>query len=736
MKLGVGSPDELTTGAADEVSGTGRPTGQPSPVRPAPRRLLPTAVVIVVYLSIGVAAFWPVYPGISRHLFGYGSDFTLTLWELNWLPHALAHGLNPFFSNAIYVPTGVNLAQNTSAPLLGIITAPFAPVFSPVVRANLLMVLAMPISATAAFVVFRKWQVWGPAAALGGLIYGFSPYMVGQSINHLELFFVPLPPFIALTVASILQNRGSPQRLGLQLGLLVVAQYLISPEVLATVAILTVAAVVCVAIRNPATVRNMVRAASRATGIAVAVAAVLLAYPIWMGFDGPQHFTGPPFSTPNPYHNDLLSFVVPGPLQRVSLGMSSIGARLTGNSGLAESGGYIGVPVIILTGILAVRSRRSPRTQLAVVLLLGAALLSLGPHLAIDGRLTDIPLPFLLLEHLPLVNGILPARISLEVDACLAAVIAFGLDDMRRAPVGRRSRSARGHWIRSRRSAVFAGAILAWVAVATQVPLWPQSFSTAQPAVSLPATLTRAIPSGDPVAITYPYDTKATNEPMLWQAEDDFRFRLLGGYAWTTYVGYGGVPSLLPSVMSPPGTQQFLAGQEGLSFFGPGLRDSPKLVAITRSVVSRYHIRLVIVDRSMSGSGPVMELFTNALGPPTLSAGQFSMWANWHGRPSHEQFSSHLVTSMARTSSGKVSGTTVLDATATGSYRVTKVDFLLTDGSHHSTLIASGTPTFFGWIAKWNSTSVANGTYSLQSIAYDETGARRPSSSITIMVQN
>ena len=222
------------------------------PVHPVLRKVLPSAVVIVVYLLIGIVAFWPVYPGISQHRFSNAADFDQTVWFLDWVPHALAHGLNPFFSNALYVPTGVNLAQNTSTPLLGWITAPFAPVFSPLVRANLLMVLAMPISATAAFVVLRKWQVWGPAAALGGLVYGFSPFMVGQSTAHLELIFVPLPPFIALTVASILQNRGSPRRLGVQLGLLVAAQYLISPEVLAIVAILTVVAVVCVAIRHPA----------------------------------------------------------------------------------------------------------------------------------------------------------------------------------------------------------------------------------------------------------------------------------------------------------------------------------------------------------------------------------------------------------------------------------------------------------------------------------------------------
>jgi peptidoglycan/LPS O-acetylase OafA/YrhL len=68
--------------------------------------------------------------------------------------------------------------------------------------------------------------------------------MVGQSRDHIELIFVPLPPFIALTVVSILQRRGSPLRLGIQLGLLVTAQYLISPEITAIVGVLTVAAVV------------------------------------------------------------------------------------------------------------------------------------------------------------------------------------------------------------------------------------------------------------------------------------------------------------------------------------------------------------------------------------------------------------------------------------------------------------------------------------------------------------
>jgi Bacterial Ig domain len=713
-----------------EVCNAPRPANQYPTLRSALRKVSPSMVVPLGYLLIGFAAFWPVLPwDFAHHLYSGTGDYWLSVWFLGWVPHALAHGLNPFFSNAILVPTGVNLAQNTESPLLGLVAAPFTLTFGPVVSANLLMVLAMPASATAAFVVLRKWRVWGPAAALGGLIYGFSPYMVGQSLAHVELLFVPLPPFIAFTVASILQRRGSPRRLGIQLGLLVAAQYLIEPEVCAVVAIFTIAAVACVAIRDPTSLPQIVRPA----GIALGVTAVLLAYPIWLLLAGPQHFTGAATPIANPYHNDLLSFVVPGPLQRVPLGMRSLGTRLVG-SRPDEAGGYLGVPLLILTGILAWYSRRSPRMQLAVLLLVGAALLSLGPYLAVDGRLTHIPLPFLLLDHLPLLNDILPMRIGFEIGACLAAVIAFGVDDMHRAP-------ARGHRHGGpiSRGRVFAGITLA-VLVATQLPQWPHA--TPPSAVALPAILRRAVPAGDPVTITYPYGTAFTMQPMLWQAEEGYGFRLLGGYAY--HPDASGGPSLYPSVMHPPNLQRFLAGQDlATSFFfplyGPSLPVSPELVATTRTALSKYDVRLVIVDRSAGGSGPVMELFNDALGPPKLSAGQFSLWKDWHGPPSHQVFPvSNLSTNiLTPASDARVSGAEGLDAVATGDLQnVTRVEFLLTDGSEPSKVIAVARPSFYGWIAKWNTASVANGTYTLQSVAYDSAGRKSQSKGVTITVNN
>ncbi len=310
-----------------------------------------------------------------------------------------AHGSDPFFSHSIFSPTGVNLAQNTAAPLLGLLTAPLALVMGPIARANSLMILAMPISATAAFVVLRLWRVWGPAAAIGGLAYGFSTFAVGQSLAHPFLVFCPLPPFIAYTVASILLRRGSPVRLGIATGLLLAGQYLCSQEIFTTVVLLIGWALFCIAARYPRRIIEVARECWRGVALAFGVMVVVLAYPVWMLQFGPQRYVGTAQTIVNPFHNDVLSFVAPGPLQRVGLGLRGMVPSTIFPS---EIGGYIGIGVLVLAIVFAWRSRHSPRMQLTVVILLGAAVLSLGPRLAVGGHLTSIPLPFALLTPPPI----------------------------------------------------------------------------------------------------------------------------------------------------------------------------------------------------------------------------------------------------------------------------------------------------------------------------------------------
>ena len=81
-------------------------------------------------------------------------------------------------------------------------------------------------------------------------------------------------------------------------------------------------------------------------------------------------------------------------------------------------------------------------------------------------------------------------------------------------------------------------------------------------------------------------------------------------------------------------------------------------------------------------------------------------------------------------------GPAILDAAASDNVGVTKVEFHLTGGTLNDASIATATSTLFGWIADWNSRTVPNGTYTLQSVAYDAQGFSTHSTGITVSVLN
>ena len=601
-----------------------------TPMR-APRVWLVAVGVVGFYVALGMWAYWPVVVSGRTHLFGVTSDSLLATWFLAWVPHALAHGLDPFFSHSMFAPAGINLAQNTEAPLLGLLAAPLSTVLGPVASANVLMVLAMPISAAAAFYALVRWSVWWPAAAIGGLIYGFSPYMVDQGLGHLVLVFAPWPPLIALTLSEIVERRGRPILLGVQLGLLVAAQFLTEPEVLTIVAVVAVVGLLGTVVAHPAGPREVLRRLAVPSIVAVTLTAIVLAYPLWMITSGPEHYTGAPQGIATIY-NDLLSFVAPGPLQHVSLGLGGVGAHvLAGNP--FESGGYLGIPVLVITAALAWRSRTRGRTRLALLCLFTSAVLSLGSHLSVDGHRTVVPLPFLLLAKIPLVDNLLPVRFSLVTAGCLAAVIAFGLDDLRGsrsaavAPTSNTTRPARFASERRRIRATITMVVVLVTVVVVLLPRWPIA---GQPVGTLPAAVRAAVPPGNPVALTYPYTVQPDAAALGWQFDDGFRFRLLGGYGEHPEV-LQGIYYVFPARMNPDDLQRFLAVQEGFHFYGAAPDLNPALVHSTQRTLTAYGVRLVIVDRSTPGSGPVMQLFTDAMGPPTRTSGTFAVWASTGG---------------------------------------------------------------------------------------------------------
>ena len=586
--------------------GTGRDTKPPSSTGALGtsrnrRTDIFSVVVVVGYIALAIFAYWPVLPGDPHRIYGQSNgDSAQTVWFFAWTAHAVVAGHNPLFTTVVNVPSGFNLAQQAGIPLLGLLALPITLALGPVASATAFMVSAMPLSAACAYAVLRRWCVWAPAAALGGLAYGFSPYMVDQGVGHLFLVFVPLPPLIVATVVKVMTGPRHPLRWGAALAVLIAAQYFISAEILAITATICIAGTAVVMVYCLQQRRDAIRSAARpvvlALGATLALAGAALAYPLLYQFAGPAHYVGPAWPIDNPDFADALDFVAPTPNQAVAPVLRAMGTRLSAFAG-AEDGVYLGFAVLAVLVCLVWLCRRSKPVRLAAAVAVVSGVLSLGTHLVVDLRGGYLPLPFDLLAHLPALDNILPIRFAYYTAACLAAVIAFGLDDLRRgshesSTVSRqRQRSAAF-------PAGFAFTIVCVALVVTWLPTWPYP---SQAVTLLPAAVTKALPADNPIILAYPYLLAPEDQANLWQAGARLSFRLFGVYGFVPGVGHRA--TTIPPLLNPPAVQEFLVGEDGLRRcfpanpqFYPLPPPLDQVVKQTRVFVARHDVQAVLVD--------------------------------------------------------------------------------------------------------------------------------------------
>ena len=237
-----------------------------------------------------------------------GADNVLFEWFLAHAAHAVTALENPLFSHAMNAPDGVNMMANTSVLGLGIPMTPVTLLFGPLVSFKVLLVVAMAGTAWSWYFVLSRHLVASPAAAvLGGAFCGFAPGMIAQSNgSHLQIATQFLVPVIVWRVLRLGQP-GRAVRNGVILGLLITYQFFIGEEILLLTALACGVVLATYAAMRPAEVRAAARTFLGAAGVAVGVAVVLLAYPLWFQFAGPQHYDGLPFN-PERYFSDLASY--------------------------------------------------------------------------------------------------------------------------------------------------------------------------------------------------------------------------------------------------------------------------------------------------------------------------------------------------------------------------------------------------------------------------------------------
>jgi hypothetical protein len=471
-----------------------------------------TALVLLAYLAAALLVTWSLWTPLGDRTSAVNpGDMALFAWLLEWPPHALSNGDNPWFTDALNAPTGVNLMWNNGMSLPALIVWPVTALFGGLASVVVLLTLGMAGSAATAYGALKALSARTVPAAVGGAMFGFSPAMLAQSHGHPNLVFNVLVPVIVLLVVRLVIADEPSRRDAILLGLAAGAQVLIGEEILLLTGVVVVVLVAVLALCRPrlAWLRLRIGAlrGAQALGVFVLVAALPLGFQLF----GPLEQHGLPFD-PAYYSADLAGYVVPTELQQLSTESTRIRSEAF-PGGLEEHTVYLGWPLVALCVVVLVLWWRVLRVRAALLTAAVVALFALGERLTIDGDERGVRLPWELLNDLPGFEHVVQTRFAILTMGLVGAAVAFALDDLAARPV-----------------VVHA---IGWVLVVVAlVPLLPARLDAID-APDVPDFFAERADDEldcDGSVLVLPYPSAAFTDAMLWQAEADLSFSMPGGY--------------------------------------------------------------------------------------------------------------------------------------------------------------------------------------------------------------
>ncbi len=512
------------------------------------------AYALLAFLYFGLGPL--IEPG--HQYVGVFDDPQIPIWSFAWWLHAIEHAQNPFVTPDVWAPAGLNLAWVNTVPALSVVFAPLTALLGPVASYDVAAVALPALAAWTAFLLCRHLTGRFWPSLFGGYLFGFSSYELGHVLGQPQLTAVFALPLIALVIVQGLEGE---RRITLRLGLLIALQIYLSSELALTATIALVLALALGFLLAPRS-RPALRRLLGPVALAYAVGAVLAAPVLYYSLTD-LRVSG--FTPPEAYTADLLNLFIPSHLEAVGAWWAhSVAKHFPGNS--TEQGSYVGIPLLLIIVLYAVRSWRTYRGRFLLASLLVVTYLSLGPRLVVGGHKV-IPLPNVLghqtitiggrTKFLPLLDNILPVRFALYAALTVAVIGAL--------------------WTAAARQGVLRW-LLPGLTVLLLVPnpgagVWATTYSV--PALFTDAQYRPCLATEGNVL---PQPVGAGGQAMLWQAASDFRFRMAGGRLQTS------PPS---SFQHPPGIAQIAVGYPPVANQAQLLREYAKAKNVTLAIVDK-----------------------------------------------------------------------------------------------------------------------------------------------------
>jgi hypothetical protein len=417
-------------------------------------------------------------------------------------------------------------------------------------------------------------------------------------------------------------TRAGQHRRWIVLAALVVLQFFISSEVLASTLVVTALGLVIGAALFPAPARERIAPVAASLAKAGAVVAVVLAYPAWYFIRGPAHVSGV-IQTTSLYRADLLGPIVPNSMLQLHVPAWTVTSDMFAGA-LSENGSYLGIPLIVLVLVgVVVLWRRVPVLRVIALVSLAAFILSLGSRLVVWHHVTPIPLPEAIIDHLPLFDNAVTARYSLYVALGAAAILAIVLDHVH-AHYRTGDRPDRTP-ARVRSVAWMAPLLLAVIVAIPLIPAWPYTLTTSQVPAYFNSPLVDAIPTGS-VAVLYPSPSAPNSTSELWQLASGLRFKTPNGHFVVPSPGH---PPVLPGFHSTLIATALIDLENGTP-----LPETPAMRARLLAQLHSWKVRSVLVSPTGAKPGLVVPYFVWLLGRRAdVRQGGIHAWYRSSGDP-------------------------------------------------------------------------------------------------------
>jgi len=391
-----------------------------------------TAITLLVVLT--VIFTWPLAINLNGVPAGDAFVFTHCYW---WFKKALFSLQNPFLTNYIFYPEGVNLAFQSGTFGNFLLTLPVTMLAGPVAGVNVSYLLTFILAALFTFLLAYRITEDFQSALIAAFLYSFSAMHTMRNVGHLNVCSIHCLPAVLYALHRTFAQRSWLWTVvtGVFLGITILT------DQLQTIIVAGAAAAVLVwCLCNHQLLAMRLRdivchfALMAAVGLLVA-SPYLYALALFMG-GGTASLERGMFDVggSNVYSADLFGFVLHPP------GYGAIGKQFKAwFPGIMEPRAFLGLTVIVL---LLVQAFSREKNRIVRILWLAAAVpfvLSLGPTLHVGGRWQwgadglVIKLPFYYLANLPLFAQIrTPDRFHIATTFAVALIAAYGLMALRK----------------------------------------------------------------------------------------------------------------------------------------------------------------------------------------------------------------------------------------------------------------------------------------------------------------